>query len=398
MGEAHRVMLKELVTPGAYKYESEIAPLLIPDGDFEIKPAMITLIERKQYGGTKSENPLNHLKDFEKYCNTIMVAGVAQEYIRLKLFPFSLIGRALEWLDKEVKPRSLRTWDEVTKSFLSRFYPQKKTAEARALIQSFKQLPRENLYEAWERYKDYQRECPHHGIPTYQVIQNFYGGLSSQGRSSLDAGAGGPIMNKTEEEVVDVIDDVVRNYMDWHDVERESTSTSGSIDQSNVVNNLSTLVSELGNEVISLKTKLESPSQASSLPSQFKGIGTSSYSNPLFASCCMIRDCLICDLCGKNDHNASNCPNVPCDIYDGYENVHVNCVDNNDFGPRFNAKKNVGNRNYHNDGSYNNYNQKSGNHNNFCCNDQSHSQEYEDHNQGYGSHNQNSGQNHGRSN
>ncbi|XP_021745344.1 uncharacterized protein LOC110711273 [Chenopodium quinoa] len=327
MGEAHRVTFKELGTPGAYKYESGIAPLLIPDGDFEIKPATVILIERKQYGGTTSENPLNHLKDFEKYCNTIMVDGVAQEYIRLKLFPFSLIVRALEWLDKEVKPRSFRTWDEVTKSFLSRFYPPKKTAEASALIQSFKQLPRENLYEAWERYKDYQRECPHHGIPTYQVIQIFYGGLSSQGRSSLDAGAGGPIMNKTEEEVVDVIDDVVMNYMDWHDVERESTSTSGSIDQSNVVNNLSTLVSELVKE---------------------------------------------------NDYNVSNCPNVPCDRYDGYENVHVNCVDNNDFGPRFNARKNVRNRNYHNHGSYDNYNQNSG--------------------YGYGNHNQNSGQNHGKGN
>ena len=149
-------------------------------------------------------------------------------------------------------------------------------------------------------------------------------------------------MNKTEEEVVDVIDDVVRNYMDWHDIERESASTSCSTDQSYVINELSTMVSELGKEVNSLKNKLESPSQASSLPSQFKGRGTSSYSNPLFASCCMIRECLVCDLCGKKDHDASNCSNVPCDGYDGYENVHVNCDDNNDFGPRFNAQKLLG--------------------------------------------------------
>lgn len=98
----------------------------------------------------------------------------------------------------------------MTKKFLSRFYPQKKTAEARALIQGFKQKPSESLYEAWERYEEYQRECPHHRIPTYQIIQIFYGGLPPQGKSWLDGGAEGPIMNKTEEEVVDIIEDVVR--------------------------------------------------------------------------------------------------------------------------------------------------------------------------------------------
>src|SRR6187397_1530211 len=162
--------LKELGTPGAYRASSGIAPPVTQANDFEILPAMINLIERRQYSGAKHDSPLAHLNEFEKYCNTIKVNGVTQEFIRLKLFPFSLIGHALEWLDKEEKPNSLRTWDEVTKEFLSRFYPQKKTPEARTLIQSFKQKGNESLYEAWKRYKKYQREFPHHGIPTYQII------------------------------------------------------------------------------------------------------------------------------------------------------------------------------------------------------------------------------------
>lgn len=56
-------------------------------------------------------------------------------------------------------------------------------------------------------YKEYQRECPHHGIRTYQIIQIFYGGLSPQGKSCLDTGDGGPIINVKEEEVVDIIED-----------------------------------------------------------------------------------------------------------------------------------------------------------------------------------------------
>ena len=206
--------LKELGTPGAYRASSGIAPPTTEANDFEIRPAMITLIERRQFSGAKHESPLAHLNEFEKYCNTIKVNGVNQEFVRLKLFPFSLIGRALEWLEKEVKPNSLHTWDDVTTAFLGRFYSQKKTADARALIQGFRQRSGESIYEAWERYKEYQRECPHHGIPTYQVLQIFYGGLSPQGKTSLDAGAGCPIMNKTEEQVIYIIEDVVRHHMD----------------------------------------------------------------------------------------------------------------------------------------------------------------------------------------
>ncbi|XP_021727803.1 homeobox protein 2-like [Chenopodium quinoa] len=145
-------------------------------------------------------------------------------------------------------------------------------------------------------------------------------------------------MNKTVEEVVDVIDDVVRNYMSWQEVEEESTNECASVDQVNAINKL------------------------------------------------------------INDRDASNCPNVPCDgcdEYDENENFHVNYIGNSGFGSRVNAQKNVGNRNYHNHRSYDNYNQNSGywnevtqgfhgNHNNFGCNDQSYDQEYGDHNQGYG--------------
>ncbi|XP_021713457.1 uncharacterized protein LOC110681611 [Chenopodium quinoa] len=299
---------------------------------------MIALIKRRQYSGAKNECPLNHLKEFEKYCNTIKVNGVSQEFIWLKLFPFSLISRALEWLDKEVKPNSLRTWDKVTKKFLSWFYPQKKTAEARALIQGFKQRPNESLYEEWERYKEYQRECPHHGIPNYQVIQIFYGGLSPQGKSCHDWGTRGPIMNITEEEVVDIIEYVVKYYRDWQDGERDSTSKSGSsvysIYHLNAINNLSSQMTNLGKEMTAIKAKLESSSsfQASNLPSQFKGRGTLSNCQPLPSSNNMPSGCLFCDACGSYDHDSCNCPHASpeCgDDFDNNESEHVNYVSNN---------------------------------------------------------------------
>ncbi|XP_021755282.1 uncharacterized protein LOC110720528 [Chenopodium quinoa] len=83
-------------------------------------------------------------------------------------------------------------------------------------------------------------------------------------------------MNGTEEEVVDIIEDIVRYYRDWQDGERDSTSKISSsvysVDHLNAINNLSSQMTNLGKEMIAIKEKLEiSSSEASNLPSQFKG-------------------------------------------------------------------------------------------------------------------------------
>ncbi|XP_021739867.1 uncharacterized protein LOC110706278 [Chenopodium quinoa] len=85
-------------------------------------------------------------------------------------------------------------------------------------------------------------------------------------------------MNRTEEEVVDIIEDVVMHYMDWQDGEQESTSKSSStvyfVDHLNATNNTSSPISNIGKEMTSIKAKLESTSsQAPVLPSQNKGRG-----------------------------------------------------------------------------------------------------------------------------
>jgi len=56
------------------------------------------------------------------------------------------------------------TWDELTKTFLAKFFPPSKTASLRNQITSFTQREDELLYEAWEWFKDLLRLCPHHGL------------------------------------------------------------------------------------------------------------------------------------------------------------------------------------------------------------------------------------------
>ncbi|XP_021768870.1 uncharacterized protein LOC110733165 [Chenopodium quinoa] len=177
------------------------------------------------------------------------------------MFPFSLTGRGLEWLEKEVPPNSLTTWDQVTTAFLRRFYNDRKTAEARSLIQGFRQKSGESLSAAWERYKELQLQCPHHGIPKYQLIHTFYGGLTPQGRTSLDAAAGGTIMNKGENEVECIIEEAAKHYDDWYEGERDATSSKGvyALEQANTINNLSTQISKMTKQMDELMKERSNP-------------------------------------------------------------------------------------------------------------------------------------------
>ncbi|CAM8969786.1 unnamed protein product [Rhodiola kirilowii] len=52
----------------------------------------------------------------------------------------------------------------------------------------------ETLYEAWERYKEYQRLCPHHNLDDLLIFHTFYHGVDGASRLALDTAAGGAIM------------------------------------------------------------------------------------------------------------------------------------------------------------------------------------------------------------
>jgi len=155
-------------------------------------------VEREQCGGHPSENPNVHLRKFLAKCDTIKINGVPTDAIRLRLFPFSLRDRASDWLQNE-EPNSFTTREMLSKAFLSKYFPPGKTAKLRTEITSFFQRDDESLYEAGERFKDLQRQCPHHGVPDWLLFQIFYNGLEQSVKISVDAAAGGALMDKSIE-------------------------------------------------------------------------------------------------------------------------------------------------------------------------------------------------------
>ncbi|KAL9239054.1 hypothetical protein vseg_013409 [Gypsophila vaccaria] len=61
-------------------------------GNFEIKPAFLNLLERNQFGVNATEDPGGHMQMFTDYYSTIKQAGITQDQIREMLFPFFFAG------------------------------------------------------------------------------------------------------------------------------------------------------------------------------------------------------------------------------------------------------------------------------------------------------------------
>nr|GFC99025.1 reverse transcriptase domain-containing protein [Tanacetum cinerariifolium] len=110
--------------------------------------------------------------------------------IKLLLFPFSLEGEARMWLDKE-PPRSILTWEDLVSKFINQFFPPSKTTYLRNEITNFLQKPNETFNEAWERFKDLLRQCPHHGFSELHQLDTFYNALNPNDQDALDSAAGG---------------------------------------------------------------------------------------------------------------------------------------------------------------------------------------------------------------
>ena len=114
------------------------------------------------------------------------------------------------WLNSKA-PNSFATWVALSQAFLSKYFPPGKTTKLKNDITSFVQRNDESLYEAWERYKELQRKCPHHGLPNWLIVQTFYNGLIYAVRITIDAAAGGALMSKSTEEAYDLLEKMATN-------------------------------------------------------------------------------------------------------------------------------------------------------------------------------------------
>nr|GEX34740.1 reverse transcriptase domain-containing protein [Tanacetum cinerariifolium] len=154
--------------------------------------------------------------------------NVPNTSIKLMLFPFSLKGAARIWLEKE-SPRSILTWDDLVSKFINQFFPPSKTTTLRNEITNFQQQFDETFSEAWDRFKDLLRACPHHGFSELHQLDTFYNAFSKD-QDSLNFAAGGNFLDKMPCDCLGIIESKskVHYSRDKLVVARVSTNTSTS--------------------------------------------------------------------------------------------------------------------------------------------------------------------------
>ncbi|GJR72977.1 reverse transcriptase domain-containing protein [Tanacetum coccineum] len=145
----------------------------------------------RQFFGNDKEDPHAHIRYFNKITSTMKIPNVPNTSVKLMLFPFSLEGAARIWLEKE-PPRSIETWDDLVSKFINKFFPPSKTTNLRNEITRFQQKFDETFYEAWDRFNDLLRGCPHHGFSELHQLDTFYNALNSNDQDSLNSAAGVP--------------------------------------------------------------------------------------------------------------------------------------------------------------------------------------------------------------
>nr|GEW92877.1 reverse transcriptase domain-containing protein [Tanacetum cinerariifolium] len=138
----NRTMEELLQAPTEAYGEAIVIPEINAD-HFEINPNLLQLVQENPYHGFERENPHTHINNFKRITSTLKFMDVP---------------------------------NDVT------------------------------FGEAWERFKEMLRACPHHGFTELTQIDTFHNGLNENDQDSLNAAVGGNLLSKINREALHIIE------------------------------------------------------------------------------------------------------------------------------------------------------------------------------------------------
>ncbi|GKA43544.1 reverse transcriptase domain-containing protein [Tanacetum coccineum] len=176
--------MEELLRTPTEGYEEAIVLPEINADHFEIKTNLLQLVQANPFHGRESENPHAHINSFKRITSTLRFRNVPNDVIKLMMFSYSLEGAAKTWYEKE-PPNSILTWEDLVTKFVNQFFPPSKTTHLKNEISRFTQKFEETFSEAWERFKELLRACPHHGFTELTQVDTFYNGLKENEQDKI---------------------------------------------------------------------------------------------------------------------------------------------------------------------------------------------------------------------
>ncbi|CAM9000849.1 unnamed protein product [Rhodiola kirilowii] len=306
-----RRTLGDYTTPRVTGFQSAIAPPGIEANTWELKTGLIQMVQNNQFSGRINEDPHQHLKRFVQMCNTVKTNGVPSESYYLRLFPFSLSDKASSWLDSHAEG-TFTTWNRLAEAFLQQYFPPSKTAHFRNKIISFRSIDGETLYDAWERYKELTRMCPHHNLEQWQIIDTFYQGIDQGMRTLINQAAGGGLNQVPLEDTYEIIERAAQDYHLWTSDRGNPRDRKGVQDlcQAESTND----IARLADSMKILATEMQNMKLANSMKSSdVAHVG------------------VYCQICGSPSHYVDSCPVIGTDDKNGNQE-DANYVGQNNQG------------------------------------------------------------------
>ncbi|CAM8993471.1 unnamed protein product [Rhodiola kirilowii] len=306
-----RRTLGDYTTARVTGFQSAIAPPGIEANTWELKTGLIQMVQNNQFSGRINEDPHQHLKRFVQMCNTVKTNGVPSESYYLRLFPFSLSDKASRWLDSHAEG-TFTTWNRLAEAFLQQYFPPSKTAHFRNKIISFRSFDGETLYDAWERYKELTRMCPHHNLEQWQIIDTFYQGIDQGMRTLINQAAGGGLNQVPLEDTYEIIERAAQDYHLWTSDRGNPRDKKGVQDlcQAESTND----IARLADSMKILATEMQNMKLANSMKSSdVAHVG------------------VYCQICGSPSHYADSCPVIGTDDKNGNQE-DANYVGQNNQG------------------------------------------------------------------
>nr|GEY11656.1 hypothetical protein [Tanacetum cinerariifolium] len=173
----NRTMEELLKAPTKWYGEAAVISEINVD-HFEIKTNLLQLVQANPYHGFERENPHTHINNFKRITSSLKFRDVPN--------------------------------DDLVNKFVNQFFPPSNTTHLKNEISRFTQRFEETFGEAWERFKEMLRACPHHEFTELAQIDTFYNGLNDNDQDSLNAAAGGNLLRKTTREALQIIENKLK--------------------------------------------------------------------------------------------------------------------------------------------------------------------------------------------
>nr|GEV77535.1 hypothetical protein [Tanacetum cinerariifolium] len=170
----NRTMAEMLRAPTEGCAEAIVVPPIVAE-QFKLKYSLINMMTSDQFFGLEKDNPHDHIRV------------------------------ARRWLEKE-PPHSITMWEDLVSKFINEFFPPQRTTSLRNEILNFEKKFGESFHEACDRYKDLLHACPHYGFTELHQLNTFYNALNPTDQDSLNAPAGGNLLERSTQDVLMIIE------------------------------------------------------------------------------------------------------------------------------------------------------------------------------------------------